>query len=57
MGLASRGLRDLGGGTERIDDAVERAVVRAQARRVLLESAAATVSVMVGVALLWGALA
>jgi len=41
--LASRGLRDLGGGVERIADADELATVRAQARRVSWMSLAATV--------------
>ena len=42
MSLASRGLRDLGRGVERITDADELATVRAQARRVTLLSLAAT---------------
>jgi hypothetical protein len=45
MRLASRGLRDLDGGPQRIGDAAELAVVRAQARRVLAQSAAATIAV------------
>lgn len=43
MRLASRGLRDMDGGVERITDAAELAKVRAQARRVNLMSLAATV--------------
>lgn len=57
MRLASRGLRDMGAGIESIGDAPELAIVRAQARRVLLKSAAATAAVMLGVAVLWRALA
>jgi len=43
VGLASRGLRDMDAGIERISDEVELLSVRAQARRVLLESLVATV--------------
>ena len=50
MRLASRGLRDLDGGPERIDDGAELAAVRAQARRVFLQSALATA---VTTALVW----
>lgn len=46
MRLASRGLRDLDGGPERIEDGAELAVLRAQARRVLLQSALATAVTM-----------
>jgi len=42
MRLASRGLRDLDGGPERIEDRAELAIVRAQARRVFLQSTVAT---------------
>jgi hypothetical protein len=42
MGLASRGLRDLDNGPERIDDGAELAAVRTQARRVLVQSLLAT---------------
>jgi len=57
MRLASRGLRDMGAGIESIGDAPELAIVRAQARRVLLKSTAATAAAMLGVAVLWRALA
>ncbi len=43
MGLASRGLRDMGGGPERIQDEAELAAVRARARRVLRDSLIATI--------------
>ena len=43
--MATRGLRDMGSGPEPIADEVERAAVRAQARRLVLESLAATVLV------------
>lgn len=43
MGLASRGLRDLDSGAQAIDDAVELAQVRRQARRVNLKALAAGV--------------
>ena len=43
MRLASRGLRDMDGGVERITDTDELATVRAQARRVTRLSLAATV--------------
>jgi len=49
MRLASRGLRDLDGRPERIGDSAELAVVRAQARRVFVQSVLAT-AVMMGVA-------
>jgi len=57
MRLASRGLRDLGSGVERIGDTAELAIVRAQARRVLIKSAAATAAAMIGLAIVWNALA
>jgi hypothetical protein len=50
--LASRGLRDLGQGLERIQDADELATVRAQARRVLFRSFLVTGLVMIGLLLL-----
>jgi hypothetical protein len=50
--LASRGLRDLDGGAEPIEDLEELRVVRAQARRVLWESIAWTALVVVVVLLL-----
>lgn len=40
MNLASRGLRDMDGGVERIEDAAVRAQVQRQARRVYLRGAA-----------------
>jgi hypothetical protein len=43
VGLASRGLRDLDGRPERIEDRGELASVRAQARSVLLRSLLAAV--------------
>jgi hypothetical protein len=43
VALASRGVRDMDTGPEPIDDPAERADVRAQARRVLVRSALATV--------------
>lgn len=43
MRLASRGLRDLNDGPERIEDGGELAAVRAQARGVLRRSLLATV--------------
>jgi len=43
VGLASRGLRDMGGGLERIRDDAELAAVRTQARRVLRDSLIATI--------------
>jgi hypothetical protein len=46
MRLASRGLRDLDGGPERIEDSAELAAVRAQARRVFVQSALATAVTM-----------
>lgn len=46
MRLASRGLRDMGSGYEPITDEDELAAVRAQARRVVMKSVAATVVVM-----------
>lgn len=52
MRLASRGLRDLGGGVERIEDAGELAAVRAQARRVTWTSLAATIVVSAVLAVL-----
>jgi hypothetical protein len=57
MSLASRGLRDMGEGTGPIGDSSELAIVRAQARKVLFKSAAATAAVMLGVVVLWRALA
>lgn len=42
VALASRGLRDLGSGPERIESEAELAAVRVQARRVLLKSLGAT---------------
>jgi hypothetical protein len=42
VALASRGLRDMGQGFERINDAQELAIVRAQACKVLLKSLTAT---------------
>jgi hypothetical protein len=47
VALASRGLRDLDAGPERIEDATELAAVRGQARRVLFKSFVAAGSVMV----------
>jgi hypothetical protein len=44
MRLASRGLRDLDGGPERIEEGAELDAVRAQARRVLVQSSAATLA-------------
>ena len=52
MRLASRGLRDMGQGLERIEDDVELAAVRAQARRVLYRSFLASGAVMVVLVLL-----
>lgn len=52
MRLASRGLRDLDEGVERIEDAEERRVLRRQALRVLAKSLAATVVAMLVVLLL-----
>lgn len=52
MVLASRGLRDMGRGPERIGDASELSTVRAQARGVLLRSLAAAALVMFALALL-----
>jgi hypothetical protein len=52
MALASRGLRDMDQGIERIEDAEEALVVRGKARRVLLKSVAATVAVVVALMLL-----
>lgn len=45
MGLASRGLRDLGSGPERIDDPAELAAVRRRARAVTLKSLGAALAV------------
>jgi hypothetical protein len=50
--LASRGLRDMDGGPERIQDPGELATVRAQARRVLFRSLLATGGVMIGLLVL-----
>jgi hypothetical protein len=52
MRLASRGLRDLDGGVERIDDAEERRILRMQAFRVLGRSVLATAVAMAVVVLL-----
>ncbi len=52
MSLASRGLRDLDDGPERIEDEGERAAVRAQARGVLRRSLLATVLVSAAVMML-----
>ena len=49
MRLASRGLRDLDDGPERIEDPGELVAVRAQARGVLLRSLIATVLVSAAV--------
>jgi len=43
VSLASRGLRDMDGGPEKIEDAGELAIVRRQARRIHLRAAAWTV--------------
>jgi hypothetical protein len=52
VGLASRGLRDMDEGPERIEDAVELARVRRQALRVNSKSVAlATVMLLVALAL------
>ena len=48
MSLASRGLRDMDDGTQRIEDEAELRAVRAQARRVKLQS---VVLALVGTAL------
>jgi hypothetical protein len=40
VSLASRGLRDMDGGTEKIEDADELRRVRAQARKVIVQSVA-----------------
>ena len=52
MRLASRGLRDMDDGPERIEDETELATVRAQARRVLFKSFLATGAMMVVLLLL-----
>ena len=52
MRLASRGLRDMDGGPERIEDGAELAAVRAQARRVLYKSFLAAGAVTVVLVLL-----
>ena len=52
MRLASRGLRDLDGGPEQIEDGGELAAVRAQARGVLRKSLLATVLVSAAVMML-----
>ena len=52
MRLASRGLRDMDGGPERIEDEGELARVRAQARGVLFKSFLATGGVMIVLLLL-----
>lgn len=52
MRLASRGLRDLGDGLQRIEDEAELATVRAQARKVLFKSFLATGGIMVAFLLL-----
>jgi len=52
VALASRGLRDLDGGIERIDDQEQLRVVRAQARRIRLQGLAWTAAVMAVVLLL-----
>lgn len=52
MRLASRGLRDMGEGLQRIEDGAELDAVRAQARRVLYKSFVATGAVMVVLLLL-----
>jgi hypothetical protein len=48
VALASRGIRDMDGGRERIDDAAELARVRDQARRVLVRSVIATLVLTAG---------
>jgi hypothetical protein len=50
--LASRGLRNMDLGDEKIEDAGERQQVRAQARKVHLQSAAFAVAVTIVVLLL-----
>ncbi len=55
MGLASRGLRDMDGGPERIEDATELAKVRRQARLVYLKGGLAALA-LTGLALLAPAL-
>ncbi|MGE0158173.1 MAG: hypothetical protein AB7T31_02105 [Gemmatimonadales bacterium] len=47
VALASRGVRDMDGGPETIADPAELAVVRAQARNVMVKSAVATLVVTV----------
>jgi len=49
VALASRGVRDMDEGPERIDDAGELAALRAQSRRVLVQSLVATVLLMAAV--------
>lgn len=50
--LASRGLRDLGEGVERVEDPSERQALRSQATRVMWKALGATVVLMIGVLLL-----
>ena len=52
MRLASRGLRDLGSGIERIEEEQALAAVRTQARRVLYKSFVATGAVLIALLLL-----
>ena len=52
MRLASRGLRDMDDGPQRIEDEAVLAAVRAQARRVLFKSALAAGAVMIAFLLL-----
>jgi hypothetical protein len=52
VALASRGARDMDQGPERIDDAEQLSVVRAQARRVLVRSSIATIAVTAAVLVL-----
>jgi hypothetical protein len=50
--LASRGLRDMGDGLQRMEDEAEMDTVRAQARAVLFKSFLATGGVMIALLLL-----
>jgi hypothetical protein len=52
VALASRGLRDLGSGPERIEDPADLAAVRRQARRVTLMSLGAALAAAALLALL-----
>jgi hypothetical protein len=50
--LASRGLRDMDHGRERIESPEELAAVQAQARKVLFRSVLATGTILIGMLLL-----